>query len=113
MVFVRRGDTEWIRVHLDLLAVRGIYDGNLSAAKNSMFGTWRKVGDPTPLISSAPIKSLSCAAAIPLNPIPTGGNLTFQIPRRTFACRDVNTTARARAFRRRNSARRFRPAGPR
>jgi len=36
-------------VHLDLPAVRGIYDGNLSAAKNSISGTWRQGGDPTPL----------------------------------------------------------------
>jgi pimeloyl-ACP methyl ester carboxylesterase len=36
-------------IHLDLPAVRGVYDGELSATKNSMSGTWRQGGSPTAL----------------------------------------------------------------
>jgi uncharacterized protein len=36
-------------VHLDLPTVRGIYDGTLNAANNSISGTWQQGGDPTPL----------------------------------------------------------------
>jgi uncharacterized protein len=36
-------------VHLDLPAVRGVYDGELSATRNFMSGTWRQGGNPTPL----------------------------------------------------------------
>jgi len=36
-------------VHLDLPAVRGGYDGDLSATNNSISGTWRQGGSPTPL----------------------------------------------------------------
>lgn len=36
-------------VHLDLPAVRGVYDGDLSATSNSISGTWRQGGNPAPL----------------------------------------------------------------
>lgn len=36
-------------VHLDLPAIRAIYDGTLNAAKNAISGTWRQNGDSTEL----------------------------------------------------------------
>jgi uncharacterized protein len=37
-------------IHLELPAIRGIYDGTLNSVRNTISGTWRQNGDPTALL---------------------------------------------------------------
>jgi uncharacterized protein len=70
-------------VHLDLPAIRGVYDGTLNTVRNTILGTWRQNGDSTALTFKRSDQILELRRPqIPVKPYPyREEDLTFPNPK--------------------------------